>query len=80
VWDHPALKDKLENEESDGCGNQPGLEVMKKSASDGLPIGTVSPKQPRIYYRGGHPDTNGKADEKKRFVEQFLARLEYNFI
>ena len=80
VWDHPALEEKLEYKESDGYRNQPGMEATKKSVLDGLTIGTVSPKQPRIYYRGGHPDAKGKADEKKRFVEQSLARLEYNLI
>ncbi len=79
-WDHPALKDKLEYEESGGYRDQPGIEAAKKSAYDDLPIGTVNPKQPRINNSGGHPDAKGKADENKRFVEQSLARFEQHFI
>ena len=37
IRDHPALEEKFEHEESDGYGNQPGLEATKKSDSDGLP-------------------------------------------
>jgi hypothetical protein len=80
VLDHPALEGKLEYKESGGYGDQPGIEAAKKGAYDDLPIGTVKPKKPRINNRGGHPNAKGNADEKKRLVEQSLARFEYDVL